>query len=80
MSHGCYTLARWTIDPIEMTCARCARFGRYRRQALIDRFGAAVDMPHLLTLVAKCPHKGNFHMPCGIHYVRAMDQRDVGDP
>jgi hypothetical protein len=57
-------------EVVRILCDHCDRAGRYRREALIARFGPAAGLPDMLrTLSADCPRQGSNSEPCGARYV-----------
>jgi hypothetical protein len=57
-------------EVVRILCDHCDRAGRYRREALIARFGPAAGLPDTLwTLSVDCPRRGSISEPCGARYV-----------
>jgi hypothetical protein len=40
---------------VEIVCEPCGRRGRYNVESLIDKYGADMRLPELLTIIADCP-------------------------
>ena len=55
---------------VSLRCWKCPRAGRYRKAALIERHGEAMNLPDLLRAVsADCPRRASLgNDPCGVHY------------
>ena len=72
MAEGAVTLeekAR-THKVIEVRCKRCDRFGRYRIETLIERFGADARMPDVASeLEEGCEYKGKTMGGCFVYFV-----------
>lgn len=66
--NGALTISTYPLDPIRLACGKCGRAGQYRRATLARRFGADAAMPHVLSLLADCPRRGNASDPCGALY------------
>jgi len=49
---GSLTIRDFPTDPIEIECKRCRRNGRYRKAALIKKYGSDTVLPDLLALLA----------------------------
>jgi len=46
------TTRDFPTDPIEVECKKCGRNGRYRKAALIKKYGSDTVLPDLLALLA----------------------------
>jgi hypothetical protein len=49
---GTPTIRDFPADPIEVECKKCGRNGRYRKAALIKKYGYDIVLPDLLALIA----------------------------
>ena len=49
---GSLTITDHPTDPIEIDCQKCGRNGRYRKAALIKKYGGDIVLPDLLALLA----------------------------
>ena len=49
---GSLTITDHPTDPIEIDCQKCGRNGRYRKAALIKKYGSDTVLPDLLALLA----------------------------
>ena len=49
---GSRTIKDFPTDPIEVECKKCGRNGRYRKAALIKKYGSDIVLPDLLALIA----------------------------
>ena len=52
-----------------VTCAKCGRAGQYRKQKLIERYGADIRLPDLREEIANCGRRGQMHDTCMARYV-----------
>ena len=77
-----YTTSTTKSDPVEIKCAKCGRFGRYRRATLIKRFGPDKPMPTVLTeLASDCPNSKEpvcWTDPCGAAQDYAIYEGTIG--
>jgi len=62
-------------DIVRLSCEKCGRAGRYRKQKLTDRYGADVRLPDLREEIAKCGRHGQTHDACMVHYVGLVPKR-----
>ena len=49
------TLRDWPDDWVTLACHDCDRKGRYRKETLIEQFGADAELPELRHQIAQCP-------------------------
>ena len=68
MRNGSLALADYPGDVVYITCERCGRYGRYRLDGLIERFGADIALPDLLMALATCERRSDFSRPCGARF------------
>jgi hypothetical protein len=54
MPYGALSPLDYPSDVITIRCDHCDRTGRYRRALVIERFGANVGMPEVLSWVTDC--------------------------
>jgi hypothetical protein len=66
---GSLTLAEHPGDVVRLTCEKCGRNGQYRKQTLIERYGADIGLPDLREKIAQCERARSMHDMCGVHYV-----------
>jgi hypothetical protein len=52
MRTGSVSLAEFPLDVVRIDCQRCGRAGSYRREGLIERFGADAALPDVLIALA----------------------------
>ena len=65
-------LSEYPYVIVRVTCAKCARQGRYRLARLADRYGSEIELPNLLGhLAADCerrdPHRFTYDF-CGAFF------------
>jgi hypothetical protein len=75
MSRDALTPSTYPFPIVRMVCDKCGRSGQYRRQTLIDRFGADACMPDVIAELAQCPDRNNYSDIC---QVRCPDLRGAG--
>src|SRR5262245_30581243 len=68
MSSGSPQLREYPTDTVRLSCAKCGRSGQYRKQNLIEKYGADIPLPDLREQIAKCRHRG-MHDACMVRYV-----------
>jgi hypothetical protein len=68
-SSGAVLLNAFPLKMVRLACTRCPRKGQYLKATLIAEYGAAIPLPTLRTLIAKCENEGKFGTACGIYYV-----------
>jgi hypothetical protein len=66
---GSLTLSEFPGDIVRMLCAKCGRTGQYRKQNLIERYGADIRLPDLREEIAQCERRGQTHDACMVRYV-----------
>jgi hypothetical protein len=71
-----YQRGKWTLqlceypgEIVRLSCAKCGRAGQYRKQNLIERFGADMRLPDLREEIANCSRRGQWHDGCMVRYV-----------
>lgn len=57
---------------VRLCCEKCGRAGQYRKQNLIQRYGADIRLPDLREEIAECERRGKMHDSCMVHYVDLM--------
>jgi len=67
---GTPTIRDFPADPIEVECKKCGRNGRYRKAALIKKYGSDIVLPDLLALHASdCEERTSLgNQGCGAIY------------
>jgi hypothetical protein len=58
---------------LSVTCERCNRFGRYRIDKLIEKYGADITLPELRHELAQCERRHNMSDPCQVGYVERVE-------
>jgi len=59
---------------VRLSCEKCGRSGQYRKQKLIERYGADIRLPDLREEIAQCRRQGQMHDTCMVRYVDLMHQ------
>jgi len=65
---GSLLLRDYSGDIIRLSCDKCGRDGQYRKQTLIEQYGADIRLPDLREEIANCRHRG-MHDACMVRYV-----------
>jgi hypothetical protein len=65
---GSLQLRDYPGDIVRLSCEKCGRSGQYRKQKLIERYGADTRLPDLRQEIAQCGHRG-MHDACMVRYV-----------
>jgi len=55
-------------DLVRLSCDKCGRAGQYRKQNLIERYGADIRLPDLREEIAQCSRHGQMHDACMVRY------------
>jgi hypothetical protein len=66
---GSLTLSEYPGDIVRLSCAKCGRLGQYRKQMLIEGYGADMRLPDLREEIAQCERRGLMHDACMVRYV-----------
>ena len=61
-------LCEYPGDLVRLSCEKCGRSGQYRKQKLIERYGADMRLPDLREEIAKCERMGKMHDACMVRY------------
>ena len=70
MTHtGSLHLREYPAEMVRLACTKCGRAGQYRKQALIERYGADIRLLDLREEIAQCERQGKMHDACMVHYV-----------
>jgi hypothetical protein len=67
--NGSLQLSEYPGDIVRLSCEKCGRSGQYRKQKLIERYGADMRLPNLRQEIAQCKRHGQMHDACMVHYV-----------
>jgi hypothetical protein len=62
---GSHSLGEFPLDVVRIECERCNRAGSYRRDGLVERFGADIALPDLLVALASCERRADSSRTCG---------------
>ena len=66
---GSLTLSEYPGEIVRLSCEKCGRSGQYRKQTLIDRYGAEIRLPDLREEIAACERRGKMHDACMVRYI-----------
>ena len=66
---GSLQLREYPADMVRLSCAKCGRAGQYRKQNLIERYGADIRLPDLREEIAHYDRARKMHDMCGVHYL-----------
>jgi hypothetical protein len=55
---GSLLLREYPGELVRLSCTKCGRAGQYRKQNLIERFGAEMRLPDLREEIAQCGRQG----------------------
>jgi hypothetical protein len=61
---GFLQLREYPGEIVRLSCTKCGRAGQYRKQNLIDRYGAEIPLPNLREEIAQCERRGLMHDAC----------------
>ncbi len=70
---GAYLVSDLTQEMRAIHCPKCGREGRYKREALLTRFGPDTALPDVLNALADCPRRRNMSDPCAAVYGEPLD-------
>jgi hypothetical protein len=66
MANGSLQLREYPTDLVRLACEKCGRSGQYRKQNLIERYGADARLPDIREQIAKCSRHGQWHSHCSV--------------
>jgi len=67
--NGSLQLFEYPGDIVRLSCPKCGRSGQYRKQTLIERYGADMRLPDLREEITQCSRQGKMHDGCRVRYV-----------
>ena len=67
--NGSLNCPNTTGDLIRLSCEKCGRSGQYRKQNLIERYGADMRLPDLRQEITQCRRRAQMHDACMVRYV-----------
>jgi len=76
---GSLTLSDYPGEIVRLSCPKCGRAGQYRKQNLIERYGADMRLPDLREEIAQCERRGQTQDSCVVRYVDLIRQA-IGPP
>jgi hypothetical protein len=59
--NGSLQLCEYPGEMVRLSCEKCGRSGQYRKQKLIERYGADMRLPDLREEIAQCERRGRMH-------------------
>jgi hypothetical protein len=65
--NGSLQLFEYPSEMVRLSCEKCGRSGQYRKQTLIERYGADIRLPDLREEIAE--RRGLMHDACMVRYV-----------
>ena len=69
MANGSLQLREYPGALVRLACEKCGRSGQYRKQNLIERYGADARLPDLRQEIAQCERRGQMLDMCRVRYV-----------
>jgi|RhiMethySRZTD1v2_1073278.scaffolds.fasta_scaffold07565_1 hypothetical protein len=69
MAGGSLRLHEYPADVVRLSCPKCGRVGQYRKEILIERFGADIRLPDLREEIANCSCRGQWRDGYMVRYV-----------
>lgn len=75
MAGGSLQLCEYPNDVVRLSCEKCGRAGQYRKQNLIERYGADIRLPDLREEIARCERYGKMHDTCMARYVDLVSRQ-----
>ena len=71
---GSLQLRDYPSEIVRLSCEKCGRAGQYRKQTLIERYGADMRLPDLREEIAQCRRQGQMHDACMVRYIELPDK------
>jgi hypothetical protein len=75
---GSLTLSEYPGDMVRLSCEKCGRSGQYRKQKLIERYGADMRLPDLHEEIAQCERSSRMYDACMVRYVDLIPKAFLG--
>jgi hypothetical protein len=69
MAGGSLQLYEYPTDLVRLSCDKGGRTGQYRKQNLVERFGADIRLPDLREEISQCRRLGQMHDACMVRYI-----------
>jgi hypothetical protein len=73
---GSLHLSEYPGEMVRLSCEKCGRSGQYRKQKLIERYGADMRLPDLREEIAQCKRQGQMHDACMVRYIDLIPKAD----
>ena len=70
--NGSLQLFEYPGEMVRLSCTKCGRSDQYRKQKLIEHYGADIRLPDLREGIAQCNRQGQMHDACVVRYVDLM--------
>ena len=67
--NGSLRLFEYPGDIVRLSCEKCGRSGQYRKQKLIERYGADMRLPDLREEIAQCSRQSKMRDGCMVRFV-----------
>ena len=75
---GSLQLHDYPSEIVRLSCEKCGRAGQYRKQTLIERYGADIRLPDLREEIAQCERRGRMYDSCMVRYVDLTQKTEFG--
>ncbi|MGH7014147.1 MAG: hypothetical protein ACREEL_08355 [Stellaceae bacterium] len=75
---GAYLVSDLPEGLTAIACKKCGRYGRYRRETLLPRFGPDAPLPDVLVKLADCAPRSNMYDPVPRIVVVERDETGAG--
>ena len=76
--NGALQLFEYLADLVRLSCEKGGRSGQYRKQKLIERYGADARLPDLREEIAQCGRHGQTHDACMVRYIDLLGVKPPG--
>jgi len=69
MANGSLQFREYPGAMVRLSCEKSGRAGQYRKQNLIERYGADARLPDIRVQITKCSSHGQWHDGCMVRYI-----------